>query len=136
MREKLPEYVFHQFDYLFDKMDGAYFGEAEIAGILHGAKQDGIYPGADYVYRYIQCLQIRLREEKERTLHHKYKRCLDNAWGCHQRMELFHELVLEEARTIALPNEVALKEYRRKRERAAKWQKRWLKIAEQFKEGV
>lgn len=60
MSEKLPEHVFHQFDYLFDKMDGAHFGEAEIAGILHGAKNDGIYPGADYVYRYIQCLQIRL----------------------------------------------------------------------------
>ena len=65
--------------------------------------------------------------------HNKYKRCLDNAWGCQQRMELFHELALEEARTIALPNEKALKEYRTKRERAAKWRKRWLKIAEQFK---
>ena len=49
-------------------------------------------------------------------------------------MELFHELVLQEARTIALPNEKALKEYRSKRERAAKWRKRWLKIAEKIKE--
>lgn len=73
-------------------------------------------------------------EQLAATRRQKYKRCLDNAWGCQQRMELFHELVLEEARTIALPNEVALKEYRRKRERATKWHKRWLKIAEQFKD--
>lgn len=74
------------------------------------------------------------REIIDNANHQKYKRCLDNAWGCQQRMKLFHELVLEEARTIALPNEAALKEYRSKRERAAKWRKRWLKIAEQFKE--
>ena len=76
-----------------------------------------------------------LKSEADKVIaHNKFKRCLDNAWGCQQRMELFHELVLEEARTIALPNEAALQEYRSKRERAAKWRKRWLKLAEKFKE--
>lgn len=75
------------------------------------------------------------REIIDNANHQKYKRCLDMAWGCLQRKELFHEFVLEEARTITLPNEVALQEYRSKRERAAKWHKRWLKLAEKFKEG-
>ena len=64
----------------------------------------------------------------------KYKRCLSMAWGCQQRMELFHELVLEEARRITLPNEKSLKEYRSRIERVAKWHKRWLEIAEKIKE--
>lgn len=85
------------------------------------------------VHDYAQGLYaIQARAEKE-SQHHKYKRCLDNAWGCQQRMELFHELVLEEARRIALPNEKVLKEYRSKRERAAKWHKRWLELAAKFK---
>lgn len=115
MSEKLPEHVFHQFDNLFDKMDGAHFGEAEIAGILHGAKNDGIYPGADYVYRYIQCLQIRLREEKERTLLQKYKRCMARAKWCELDIEQWIE--------------GSFRWQRRK-----KWHKRWLELAEKLKE--
>lgn len=68
-------YVFHQFDYLFKDMDGARFHEGEIVGVLHGAKIDGITPGADYIYRFIQGLQERVRLEKERSAHQKMKRC-------------------------------------------------------------
>ena len=99
----------------------------EIVGLkekLKNSRNARKYWRKEYLIEYKECCS------------QKYKRCLDNAWGCQQRMELFHELALEEARTIALPNEVALKEYRLKRERAAKWHNRWIKIAEQFKEGV
>lgn len=126
MSEKLPEYVFHQFDYLFDKMDGAYFGEAEIAGVLHGAKNDGIHPGADYVYRYIQCLQIRLREEKERALHEKYKRCIALAEMCDARYDE------EDAK---VNGHVASWDYTSKEMKHwERWRQRWLNIADKFKE--
>lgn len=124
MSEKLPEHVFHQFDYLFDKMDGAHFGEAEIAGILHGAKNDGIYPGADYVYRYIQCLQIRLREEKERTLHHKYKRCLDKAEMCQARYDEEDARVNGRGASWDYTSD-EMKYWER-------WHRRWLELANQF----
>ena len=128
MSEKIPEYVFHQFDYLFDKMDGAHFGEAEIAGILHGAKNNGIYPGADYVYRYIQRLQIRLREEKKRTLHEKYKRCLLRSviaqMNAIHYKDLFYDAGSEELADA----------YNRQITIHYKWQKLWLALADKFKE--
>ena len=133
MSEKLPEYVFHQFGYLFDKMDGAYFGEAEIAGILYGAKQDGTYPGADYVYRYIQCLQIRLREEKERTLHEKYKRCLALANNCKESLRLMRTYEVTDDYWNLEPGHDA-EYFCKKGDFYSKWRKRWLKLAEQFKE--
>ena len=95
---------------------------AELKEELKNSRNARKYWRKEYLIEYKECR------------HQKYKRCLDNAWGCQQRMELFHELVLEETRRVALPNEVVLKEYRSKRERAAKWHKRWLKISEKFKE--
>lgn len=133
MNEKLPEHVFHQFDNLFDKMDGAHFGEAEIAGILYGAKNNGIYPGADYVYRYIQCLQIRHREQKERTLHQKYKRCLAMAWWCGDACDKW---MMRKAKAIVLGKDGVEEYYRARRKllHYMRWQNRWMKFAEKFKE--
>lgn len=126
MSEKLPEYVFHQFDYLFDKMDGAYFGEAEIAGILYGVKQYGTYPGADYVYRYIQCLQIRIREEKEALRHQKYKRCLAMARFCEERYNYLSSL--ENYQMTDKEYQQVIGDY------WDRWYKRWLELAKKFKD--
>ena len=104
-------YVFHQFDALFIDMDGARFGEAEVAGILHGAKIDGITPGADYIYRFIQGLQERVRLEKERIAHQKYKRCVAMVKICENKLG-----------TVVKPGWWD------------KWRKRWLELAEYFRD--
>ena len=109
-------YVFHQFDYLFKDMDGARFHEGEVVGILHGAKKDGITPGADYVYRFIQGLQERVRLEKKRNMRQKYKRCLAMAQWC---------------RTSARCDEgLGAFKYR---DWYWKWFKRWIALANKFK---
>ena len=91
----------------------------------------------DILIQNVRYLESKIKEMGERQNRrdnwNKYKRCVAMAWGCLQRMELFHELVLEEARTIALPNEALMQQNRRKRERAAKWHKRWLKLADYYK---
>ena len=138
MTERVPEYVFHQFENLFDTMDGAYFGEAEISGILNGAKRDGIYPGADYVYRYIQCLQIRLREEKEKVLHQKRKRCLLYAKN-HKNLG---DLATDTIRLIGLNAYAFTKEtetacvayWNRIRDCHYRRHDEWLELAEKFKD--
>lgn len=109
-------YVFHQFDYLFKDMDGARFHEGEVIGILHGAKKDGITPGADYVYRFIQGLQERVILEKKRNMHQKYKRCLAMAMWCDAEADV----------ADADGDYDDMKWYQ-------KWHKRWLELAEKFK---
>ena len=111
-------YVFHQFDYLFKDMDGARFHEAEVVGILHGAKKDGITPGADYVYRFIQGLQERVRLEKKRNMHQKRKRCLAMARICYMKSWDCLQYISP----------------REKYNHWHKWQTRWTELANKFKE--
>ena len=61
----------------------------------------------------------RLRDSMERVIrHNKYKRCLAMAWWCSAELGMFVSTW-----------EFKIKHYK-------KWQKRWLKLAEKFKENV
>ena len=61
----------------------------------------------------------RLRDSMERVIrHNKYKRCLAMAWWCSAELGM-----------LVSTWEFKIKHYK-------KWQKRWLKLAEKFKENV
>lgn len=121
-------YVFHQFDHLFKDMDEARFHEGAVVGILHGAKKDGVTPGADYVYRFIQGLQERVRLEKNRNMHQKHKRCLAMAEWCNSEMG---------RETFACFRPRNTKEvWREEHKYWAKWRKRWLELAGMFKKAL
>lgn len=67
-------------------------------------------------------------EQLAATLHQKYKRCLDNAWYC-KKLSLVYTLSAYTHRgwKIARYHDEKAELYR-------KWQKRWLKLSEKFKE--
>lgn len=67
-------------------------------------------------------------EDHER--HHKYKRCLAMARWCGMNDE-FTQL---ESDRLGLPQRTLFLEYRRKAIWWNKWRKRWLELAEKFKE--
>jgi hypothetical protein len=62
--------------------------------------------------------------------HHKYKRCLAMAKWCRMNDE-FMQL---ESERLGLPQSTLFLEYRRKSMWWNKWRKRWLELAEKFKE--
>lgn len=66
-------------------------------------------------------------EEKE-IRHHKYKRCLDNAWWC-KKLSNVYALNASTHRGWKIAGY-----YDEKAELYRKWRKRWLELAEKFKE--
>ena len=69
--------------------------------------------------------------EKDKELRHSnYKRCLAMAKWCRMHDE-FTQL---ESERLGIPQRTLFLEYRRKAMWWNKWQKRWLKLAEKFKE--
>lgn len=68
-------------------------------------------------------------EEKE-IRHHKYKRCLAMAMWC----RINDEFTQLESERLGLPQRTLFLEYRNKAMWWNKWRKRWLNIAEQFKD--
>ena len=69
-------------------------------------------------------------EADKKLRHHKYKRCLAMAKWC----RLHDEFTQLESERLGLPQRAIFMEYRRKAMWWNKWRKRWLKIAEKFKE--
>lgn len=61
---------------------------------------------------------------------HKYKRCLAMARWC----RLHDEFTQLESERLGLPRRAIFMEYRRKAMWWNKWHKRWLELAEKFKE--
>ena len=68
---------------------------------------------------YLKSEADKVIEEKDKELRrHKYKRCLAMAWWCSAELGM-----------LVSTWEFKIKHYK-------KWQKRWLKLAEKFKENV
>ena len=72
----------------------------------------------------------KVNEMYDELRHHKYKRCLAMARWCRMHDE-FTQL---ESERLGLPQRTLFLEYRRKAMWWNKWQKRWLELAEKFKE--
>lgn len=73
--------------------------------------------------------------EYKESIHHKYKRCLAMAnWCC----DACDKWMMRKAKAIALGKDGVKEYYQAKRKLFLfmRWQTRWLKIAEQFKEGI
>ena len=67
--------------------------------------------------------------------HANNKRCLAMAERCKYRMYYLSSVVDYESSKL-FPNPTAIKRYTKKESRMDYWKNRWLKLAEQFKEGV
>lgn len=70
-----------------------------------------------------------LKDAYEEIKHHKYKRCLAMTRWCHNQREIYerdsYDWELEDDAVNSLRNKANI---------MRKWRKRWLKIAEKFKE--
>ena len=73
--------------------------------------------------------KVYFKSEADKVIaHQKYKRCLDNAWQCKKLIYVY---------TVNACNHRGWnieRYYDKKAELYRKWHKRWLKIAEKFKE--
>ncbi len=105
--------------YLKDEVDAAI---AELKQKLEDAKATAYAESVDAGME-----NIRLKRELR---HHKFKRGLAMAMWCKSKSEIYNEFAADAAEYM--PSYEA--RFRRKAVHYEKWHKRWLKIAEQFKE--
>lgn len=78
----------------------------------------------------------RLRDSMEQALrHHKYKRCLAMRNMCRYAQYSYSYLMENESCKIR-PNTIDFRRYNKKYHFYIRWRKRWLELAEQFKEGI
>ena len=72
-------------------------------------------------------------EAFERSHHHKYKRCLAMRNMCRYAQYSYSYLMENEGCKIR-PNNIDFRRYNKKYHFYIRWRKRWMKLAEQFKE--
>jgi hypothetical protein len=72
-----------------------------------------------------------LKSEADKVIaHNKYKRCLVMARWC----RIHGEFTQSESESLGISQHAVFLEYRRKAMWGNKWRKRWLELAEKFKE--
>ena len=122
-----------------ERIPSGYYKKCEVDAVL-AEKDEEIQRLENLCESYrIDCDNLAIREanaykaierDNKQIRHHKYKRCLAMAMWCKAEAEINHNSAYEASEYLPSREDY----FRRRAEHYERWQKRWLELAEQFKD--